>query len=484
MRARADAHAAALVVVHVVSAAVRLLCRAVSDQQKSGAVADMLRDATVATQPAEATSSSSAATNANADTVAAADLPPLSVRFSSQIGAGYLHERFKSSRVGKFMLRYIEFIAFGLLTLAFLIDIIVCAKKSTVDIHLQYNQPQYLAGILALFLTGVILTSQVLWRMYYNRDWRVDWILLAGCLLQWAICCGCGGFLVAMTGSVILVCLFTFLPPVMYLLSYSYVKWKANDFQLWVEKDAAAAKSGSDADNKDESKQKDVTEIVVVPASNVLPSPSGPSGNEQKDNDHAVASPSEADVPAAATTAAKNEHQRPSSSDAATAPKMAIQEVEIDLGKYNRFKKYDICASLIAATLLVIGMGVTICVHNSPAYVGYSIMAAILILCSTIIPIIEWFNSFQISRNMIVMLVSTTSMFGAYLLIFYLQEFRGNNNNSSLALLLLLFLYPTCVVLAFALLKWHDDKWKLTNFVKIALAICCAFIVSKKLHSA
>ena len=39
-------------------------------------------------------------------------------------------------------------------------------------------------------------------------------------------------------------------------------------------------------------------------------------------------------------------------------------------------------------------------------------------------------------------------------------------------------MYPTLVVLAFAVIKWRDDKWIMGTFVKAALVACCMLIVS------
>ena len=87
------------------------------------------------------------------------------------------------------------------------------------------------------------------------------------------------------------------------------------------------------------------------------------------------------------------------------------------------------------------------------------------------------FNSFEISKNMIVQLVVTTVCFLAFILIFWLQGLERANDNRSLALLFVLFMYPTFVVLAFAVIKWRDDKWVMSLFVKTALVVCCALIV-------
>lgn len=93
------------------------------------------------------------------------------------------------------------------------------------------------------------------------------------------------------------------------------------------------------------------------------------------------------------------------------------------------------------------------------------------------------FNSFEISKNMIVQLVCTTVCFLAFILIFWLEGLERANDNRSLALLFVLFMYPTFVVLAFAVIKWRDDKWVMSVFVKTALVVCCALIVSTHKHT-
>lgn len=157
---------------------------------------------------------------------------------------------------------------------------------------------------------------------------------------------------------------------------------------------------------------------------------------------------------------------------------MAINEISLDLGRYTYVKKYSVVSAWIVSALLVISMGITISVHSEPAYVGYTMMAVILILSSTAIPIIEWFNSFHISKNMIVQLIITTCIFISFILIFWLEGFHHDLSLDSLALLFVFFMYPTFVVLLFAVVKWHDEKWVISTFVKGALGVCCVLITT------
>ncbi len=50
-----------------------------------------------------------------------------------------------------------------------------------------------------------------------------------------------------------------------------------------------------------------------------------------------------------------------------------------------------------------------------------------------------------------------------------------NNPDSSL---FLLFVYPTVVILLFAVYKWRDDRWVMSNFVRDCLAICMILITA------
>ena len=393
-----------------------------------------------------------------------------SARYSNELGAGFVnHGWFSRTWLGRVLIQNIEIASFVILTAAFLADLIVNSKTSVVKLQLTTDHEQYLAGVLALFLTAVILSSWFLHRMYFNRDFRVDVRMLLGCAAQWAVCIGCGVFLWDRTHSVILICCFCFLPPVAYLGAYGYAEWFKNDFELWKSPEDAGKPKAPGSGKVHSSAANNGT----TPVSPAVPSPSGVviTDEERKELDLDPATPaSPAPLPV----------QQQASTGSFRGPKMAgLVEVSIDLGRYNGWKKYHIVFAVTLAALLVIAMGAVIAAQSKPAYVGYSIMAVILILASTAIPMIEWFNSFQVSNNMIVQGCATTVFFVAFLLIFWIQELdMAPDNNRSLALLFVLFMYPTFVTLAFALIKWRDDKYRMSLFVKIALVICCAFITT------
>jgi hypothetical protein len=425
-------------------------------QTKTTLVAAIAADSTVA--PIVKSSSDSAKPDIEAAVAIAA------VRNSDQLSAGFMeHGSFSQTKLGASLLKYVEIWAFWILTVAFLVDLIVCARTSTVDLHLTKNHKQYLAGILALFLTGVCLSTQFLFRMYSNRDFRVDSKMILACLLQWAISAGCGGFLYGLTTSVILICLFCFAPGAVYLGAYGYAEWLKNDFQLYLDSIADAQPQAPGAGGKKrEDKLEELAKAGVT------------AGEEEKKQDVAinVSTPaSEVRPKSAVGSSALSRHL--------SQPKMeGVKEFDVDLGKYNGYKKYKIIVSWLMAGAIVTGMGATIASKVDPAWIGYTITAVILILASTALPIIEWFNSLQISKNMIVNLILTTVFFLAFILIFWIQGLDKANDNRSLALLFTLFIYPTMVVLAFALLKWRDDKWVMGSFVRTALTVCCALITT------
>jgi len=406
-------------------------------------------------------------------------------RYSAQLGSSFMtHGHFATTRLGRSLLRYVEFWAFGFLTVAFLADLIVNSQTSTVDLDLTHTQRQYLAGVLAIFLTGVLLSSQIIFRMYANREYRVDWKLLASCALQWAVCCGCGGFLFAMTESAILISLFCYLPPIVYLAAFAYFRWSKNDFFMTLRapesataQTLAATDASNNADDKeqsDEEKKDDETKVDIA-------SPSAPAAEEQKSAEDGVANESPVPPTPALNAGALPTPPGPISASAvapAPPPMMNIKEVDVDLKQYNWLKQYQIAIAALLAAMLTMAMGATIAACTDPPYVGYTIAAVILILASTCIPIVEWFNTFTLSRNMTTQLVLTTVFFLAFILIFWLEGLESVVNNRALALLFLLFMYPCLVVFTFALIKWRDDKWVMSRFVKIALVICCALITA------
>lgn len=357
-----------------------------------------------------------------------------SARYSNELGAGFVnHGWFSRTWIGRGLIKNIEIASFLILTAAFLADLIVNSRTSTVKLQLTTDHQQYLAGVLALFLTAVILSSCFLRRMYFNRDFRIDVRMLVGCAVQWAVCIGCGVFLWDRTRSVILICCFCFLPPVAYLGAYSYAEWIKLDFQLWEDPADAGKPKAPGSGHKVHAASANNGTTPVSPA---VPSPSGDviiTDEERKQLDLDPATPASPVPPPVL-------HQ--ASTGSFRGPKMAgLVEVSVDLGRYNSWKKYHIVFAVTLAALLVIAMGAVIAAQSKPAYVGYTIMCVILILASTAIPMIEWFNSFQLSTNMIVQGCATAIFFIAFLLIFWIQELEMVNDNRSLGLLFVLFMY-------------------------------------------
>jgi len=422
-------------------------------------------------------------------------------RYSTQLGAGFIEAGwFGSTRLGQSLLHYISFWSFGFLTVAFIVDLSVNSATSTVPQHLSKDHDQYLAGVLALFLTGVILSTLALARMYYNRDYRIDMRILIACAAQWVVCVGCGVFLLEMTDSVILICLFCYGPPIVYLCAYAYRAWKENDFQIYLapndpsKENAVARQRGKSqaAVNKAQKRaQARSLELALANVNSPVPSdanpsvaaPVSPSNDAQGAEEHKI----DVAVEPAGKLAGGDAGALPGTPSAPVLepldasfrqPRMDnLKEVKINLGQYDsHWAKYRIALTALLAALLTLAMGVTIAALSDPPYVGYSIAASLLILATTALPIIEWFNSFSLSRNMIVQLVASTAMFVAFVLVFWLEGLGAESTNESLALLFLLFLYPSLVVLSFALLKWRDDQWVMGRFVKTALVLCCALI--------
>lgn len=117
----------------------------------------------------------------------------------------------------------------------------------------------------------------------------------------------------------------------------------------------------------------------------------------------------------------------------------------------------------------------TILVCSSLLVCSFSRFTLAQVLVGTAVPVLEWFNGFELSKNIVVHSVGTLVFFIGYLLMFFYLELDGTKSTSvtewcchyfialstqAAALLFVLFMYPTLVLFGVALYKLRDDQWK------------------------
>jgi Calpain family cysteine protease/Calpain large subunit, domain III len=328
-----------------------------------------------------------------------ADAQDLETR-RSQTGVGA--SSIAHTRAGEAIRRNVDIVALGVLTAFFAADIGISAKYNDEKLNFQKSHDQYLSGLLAIFLAAVLLATYALRRVFANNQYFASPLVLGLCALLWAFTLGCGGWLYALTDSVIIISLCAFVPPIVFCMVYSYVQWQRNDYHV------------------------------------ILPS-----------------------------------HFR-------SPPKAPFWTSFIN--GYLPREDYILSSCMFTTVALIFGLAVTIATHSSPAWIGWTIGFAMFILTTTAIPVIEWFNAFELSVNIIVSSsLSFISLLLYCILMFTVQldgETGGDSRNVALGLLLLFFLYPVVVVGGTALYKWRDDNWQMTAVVNVSLIVCSVLIVA------
>jgi hypothetical protein len=395
------------------------------------------------------------ATNNDTTTVNNILIPAVAASSPNLSSLGFIkHGKWSRSRAGVFLLRYTHLISLTILTVAFLVDLLISYKSNQIALQLQNEQPQWIAGVLAFFLALLLNILFTLHRFYSNSNHQITYkVLFTACSL-WSVAIVCGGYLYHFTHSVILISCFIYIPPMIYSSFYAYHHWVRNDYH--------AIKASANEHEKSEKKQHSENNNNIV----VQVEEKKQNSDEEKE-----------DVLSRGTTA-NDAH----SAAVVTSPSSRLNSAVVlpsFLSAYvQRYAVYDICISCAVFFLLTVGLGLTIGIHSSPSYIGYSITSAILILASTIIPIIEWFNTFEFGKNLIIQLMFTCAAFFAYLLLMWQHGFHGDNSFGSVVLLFLLFVYPTVVILLFAVYKWKDDNWRISPFVRNCLTVSSLLITA------
>ena len=140
--------------------------------------------------------------------------------------------RYSKTRIGKFVFLHSDSIAFIVLTMAFLIDLIISAKKSTTKIVLQHDHAQWLVGIFALFLSFGYFSFGMMFRVYGNSGYQLNFRIVLAAAVLYGLCVGCGVFLYTQTKSAIIISCSIYLPLVAYLITWAAIRWVRNDFRI------------------------------------------------------------------------------------------------------------------------------------------------------------------------------------------------------------------------------------------------------------
>lgn len=126
---------------------------------------------------------------------------------------------------------------------------------------------------------------------------------------------------------------------------------------------------------------------------------------------------------------------------------------------------YFMVTGILCEVALIICLGFGLSWYISPWWVGAIVSWVLVVVITTITPLVEYFHTFEFSLNMFVMTgVSLASYFIGLILIFIIV-LDGESSQSSFMLLLAGFLYPITITFVVGISKWRDDDWVISEFV-------------------
>ena len=145
---------------------------------------------------------------------------------------------------------------------------------------------------------------------------------------------------------------------------------------------------------------------------------------------------------------------------------------------------YFMVIGIITSIGCIIALGFGLSWYISPSWVGAMVAWVLVVLLTTVTPMVEYFHTFEVSTNMVVMgSISVISYFVGLIVTFYVV-LDGESSGASFLLLLAGFGYPILLSLTMGIAKWHDDNWVISdvvvwsNFVSGLLLILMFFAIA------
>jgi len=128
--------------------------------------------------------------------------------------------------------------------------------------------------------------------------------------------------------------------------------------------------------------------------------------------------------------------------------------------------------------VLTIIFGIFIATFEEPAWLGHVIWMSIFVFIFTALPIFEWFNTYRVDGDMVgMMIVAGIGLLTLAIFIFVAALDSDVNRQECILVLVLLYWYPTGWLMFYAVYKWKDDNWIMSNQIKRIFQFGCASIV-------
>lgn len=139
---------------------------------------------------------------------------------------------------------------------------------------------------------------------------------------------------------------------------------------------------------------------------------------------------------------------------------------------------YAVIASLALLLFVVFVFGVILSITETPSWFGNVIWVGFFVVVFTISPVIKWFNIRVMTTDMRYSFIFSAILAWSSGFTIFFQVLKSNVNDvESLVVLSILIMYPIFVLLITTVLKWKDDGWVITDFIRISLPICLVFLV-------
>jgi len=139
---------------------------------------------------------------------------------------------------------------------------------------------------------------------------------------------------------------------------------------------------------------------------------------------------------------------------------------------------YFMVFGMTAELILIVGFGFCLSLLLDPWWIGAIVAWVILVLLTTITPMVEYFHTFELASHMIACCVTAVASFLAGLIVLFFIALDAEFNRSAFILLLVAFLYPTSIIFLFGLAKWHDDGWVMSDFVVWTNFLCSLLLIT------
>lgn len=128
---------------------------------------------------------------------------------------------------------------------------------------------------------------------------------------------------------------------------------------------------------------------------------------------------------------------------------------------YLNKEEYSALLSWYCSMILVAIFGITLGETVSPRWLGYVIWFSIWLTITSLIPIIQYFNTYKLSIQMIQLIIFSVSFHIVFCGLFFVFELNIDiNNKKSLWILNYLVLFPLFLNIIINLLIWRDNGYK------------------------